>query len=91
MNKKEQREQELLAIKNAYIRAFAEVHGQECADKSEVWYEQGWFHLRMVRRDGIGFIHDERPSVVRSFQLSEMASRLQQHASMKKQLENKDG
>lgn len=76
MNKREQREQELLDIKNAYLAAYAAFHGQEAADKTRVWYEYGWFYVVAAWKDKIGWMFSERPLVVRDFQLREITDRL---------------
>ena len=86
MNQQDRHRERLLDVKNKYLKVFAELHGQECADKSQVWYEHGWFYLLMVRRDGLGLIHDEKPTNLRSYELRARVETMQRRvAAMREQ------
>lgn len=74
--KQEKREQYLLSLKNAYLKAYADAYGQDVADRTQVWYEFGWFYVRQVTKDAMGYVYAERPIIVRDQQLEEMVRRL---------------
>ena len=50
------REEEILSAMNEYRDVYRKLHGDDMAEKNEVWYESGWVYLYAAQRFPDGMI-----------------------------------